>query len=151
MTLIEVMAAVLVVMVIVIGVMNFQFYCALDARKADVRVTAARLGQLLLEAWKTVEGDVLLYDPAADFGEPPLDDFSVVADPGLPGLATSFRIYRIKINGTNYFVKLSYEDATAPRTLSAAIAWSRQWSSDTLDFEPRRLVRLTKYANYPPP
>jgi len=43
------MVASLAVFVIFIGAMNFQYYCATAARKADVRATAARLGLLLLE------------------------------------------------------------------------------------------------------
>jgi hypothetical protein len=58
------MVASLAVFVVVVGAMNFQYYCAMDARKADVRATAGRLGLLLLEAWKTVEGDAD-YDPVS--------------------------------------------------------------------------------------
>ncbi len=153
-TLIEVMVASLAVFVILVGVMNFQYYCALDAHMADVRATAANLGQLLLEGWNAVEGDVLLYDPATEFDEPPLDNFVTVADPGLPGLANVFRVYRINLDGIVYFVKLSYADngivTPIRRTLNVSIAWSRDWGSTTLDFEARRLVRLTKYADYAP-
>ena len=55
-TLVEVMMGVLVLMVVLIGVLNYQYFCALDARKSDVRVKASRLGLLLLEGWKAVEG-----------------------------------------------------------------------------------------------
>ncbi len=160
-TLIEVMVATLAVFVILVGVMNFQYYCALDARIADVRATAANLGQLLLEGWNAVQGEAVLYDPATQFGPPPLNDLSLIGDPGIPGLTPGnvFKTYRIGINGVKYFVKLSYQDEADAnpgtqrrlRTLNVAIAWSRDFGSETLTFGPTRLVRLTKQTSYIPP
>jgi hypothetical protein len=146
------MTASLVVVVVIIGAMNFQYYCAMAARQADVRATANRLGLLLLESWKTKIGDVLIYDPQADFNLLALDEFTPIADPGIPGLGNPFKFYRIEVNRTKFFVKLSYaDDIVAPsrlRTLNIAIAWSRNYGSDTLDFESRRLLTLTNYANF---
>jgi hypothetical protein len=108
---------------------------------------------LLLESWKSVEGNTD-YDVVSRFDELPLDDFD---DPGtlpdipaLPNLLQG-RSYRIHIDGVNYFVKLSYDDTTAPWTLNAAVAWNRSYDAETLDFSSRRLVTLTKYANFPIP
>lgn len=151
-TLVEVMVAAAAVLVIVVGAMNFQYYCALDARKADVRATASRLGLLLLEGWNT-QGGIETYNPIADFGQPPLNDFGLGGNPGIPGLANMLgdECYRIKVNGAYYFVKLSYQDiADDLRMLNASVAWSRNFGSDTLDFHSRRLVSLTKYAYYTP-
>jgi hypothetical protein len=157
-TLIEVMVASLAVFVILVGVMNFQYYCALDARMADVRATAARLGQVLLEGWNAVQGEAVLYDPAMQFGSAPLNDLTPIGDPGIPRLINVFKTYMIGINGVKYFVTLSYEDQDiAPatprrlRTLNVAIAWSRDFGSDTLTYGPTRLVRLTKQTSYIPP
>jgi len=157
-TLIEVMVASLAVFVILVGVMNFQFYCALDARKADVQVTASRLGLALLESWRAAGGRVLpFYNPALEFDEPPLTNFVTVADPGLPGLATTFQVYRIAVDGVMYFTKLSYADVDINpgtprrlRTLNVSVAWSRDWGATTLNFDPRRLVRVTNYTDYSP-
>jgi type II secretory pathway pseudopilin PulG len=152
-TLVEVMVAVLVLMVILIGVLSYLYFTAMDARRTDVRVTASRLGLLLLEGWKTVEG-ADTYDVVSDFAQPPLTDFS---NPGslddVPGLANLLqgRSFRVDVDGTKYFVKLSYDDAAAPRTLNAAIAWNRDYGAETLDFHSRRLISLTKYANFPIP
>jgi hypothetical protein len=153
------MAATLVVMVILIGVMNFQYYCALAAHKADVRACATRLGLLLLEGWKTQLGDVLTYDPRADFSfifSPAEFSAAISPIPGNPpilGGGTAFRYYTIMVDGVRYFVKLSYEDddPAAPRrlrTLNVAVAWSRDFGSATLEYDRRREVRLTKYANW---
>ena len=152
-TLVEVMVAALVLMVIFIGVLSYLYFCAMHARMADVQVKAGRLGLLLLEGWKTVEGNTD-YDVVSNFHELPLDDFDNPGTlPDIPALANLLqgRSYRIDIDGVNYFVKLSYNDATAPRTLNAAIAWNREYDAETLDYSPRRLVSLTKYANFPIP
>lgn len=152
-TLIEVMVAALVLMIIFIGVLSYLYFCAMNARRADVQVRAGRLGLLLLEGWKTVEGNAN-YDVVSNFDELPLGDFDnpgTLPDiPALPNLLQG-RSYRINIDGVNYFVKLSYDDTSAPRTLNAAVAWNRSYDAETLDFNSSRLVSLTKYANFPIP
>lgn len=157
-TLIEVMIAALAIAVVVVGAMQFQYFCALGAHKADVRVKAIRLGLLLLDGWKAVEGNHILYNPIVEFGEPPLDNFIGTADPGIPGLPDLLgnQCYRIQVDGVYYFVKLSYQDmdfGDPPgilRKLNVAVAWSRPYNSVTLEFDSRRLVRATKYATYVP-
>ena len=59
-TLIEVMVAVGVIAFAVVGGMGLRYYSSLDARKADVYVSASRVGWMLLEQWRAHEG-------AADF------------------------------------------------------------------------------------
>ena len=148
-TLVEVMTAALVLMVIFIGVLSYLYFCAINARRADVQTKAGRLGVLLLEGWKTAEGR-LDYDVVSQFNRLPLDDFDnpgALPDvPALPNLLQG-RCYRIDIDGVNYFVKLSYDDAVALRMLNAAVAWNRDYDAETLDFSSDRLVSLTKYAD----
>ena len=52
-TLIEIMVAVLIIAVAVISAASFRYYCVLDAKKADVQVTAGRLAWALLESWRS--------------------------------------------------------------------------------------------------
>ena len=155
--LIEVMVAALAIAVVVIGAMQFQYFCALDAHKSDVRAKAIRLGLLLLDAWKAEEGDPL-HNPILEFGVPPLDNFISITDPGIPGLPELLgnQCYRVQVDGVYYFVKLSSEDIdfgdppSILRKLNVAVAWSRPYNSDTLEYHSRRLVRATKYATYFP-
>jgi prepilin-type N-terminal cleavage/methylation domain-containing protein len=67
-TLIEVMLAVTVLVVGILGAMMFRYYSALDARKADVQVGAGRVALLILEGWKGAAGAVVPtgYNPAED-------------------------------------------------------------------------------------
>lgn len=55
-TLIEVMVAITVVVVGILGAAMFRYVSALDARKADVQVGAGRVGLLILEGWKGAAG-----------------------------------------------------------------------------------------------
>ena len=153
-TLIEVMVTLLVALVIAIGVMSYIYATAFNAHLADVRATAARLGLLLLEGWKTQAGDILLYDPQVDFDINTLIPFNefvsvspVPADP--PGLANVFKYYRIKIDYIQYFVKMSYQNsANGQQELNVAVAWDRSSGNNTLDYAPSRLISQTKFATY---
>jgi hypothetical protein len=148
-------------LVVVVGIMAYQVACALNARKADVRATACRVGLLLLDDWKSEVGDVILYDPQAElFDVPtpaiPFDQFTRIdpppADP--PGSASTFRYYMAAINGCHYFVKLSYYDEPNPtrpdplRLLNVRVGWSRgDFQAGTLG-SPYESVSFSKYAYY---
>ena len=64
-TLIEVMIAMVIIMIIGIGVASYMYACAWNAKRADVRITAKRVGQLLLETWK-ITGHNIFNDDQAD-------------------------------------------------------------------------------------
>lgn len=50
-SLIEVMVAILILSIAVIGTSGYRYYTALDARKADMQATAARVALMLCESW----------------------------------------------------------------------------------------------------
>ncbi|MBA7623387.1 hypothetical protein ES703_30782 [subsurface metagenome] len=50
--LIEAMVAISIIAIVAIGAGAYRYYSTLDARKADVQVTAARFGWALLQGWK---------------------------------------------------------------------------------------------------
>lgn len=150
-TLIEVMIAVLVAVVIVIGALSYMYACALNARAADVRITATRVGQLLLETWKvtgTIVGgvwDVTAFNPTTAFGPELANNFqSTAADLG--GTGVELGDYRIRIDGVHYFVTLLY-NSSRPQMLSARVAWNRNLTSTTLESD-FRYVDLTSHAIY---
>lgn len=69
-TLIEVMIAILILSITALATSGFRYYAAMDARKADVQITAARLASLILSGWKGCGGysgyskyDLLGVDP----------------------------------------------------------------------------------------
>jgi len=155
-TLIEVMISMLVIMIIVIGAISYMYSCMWNAKRADVRITATRVGQLLLETWKItgsidVEGNwswnVNDFDPTdPDFNITLPDSFeSITADLG--GVGTPLGDYGIQLDGVGYFVTLLFDDNNLPPMLSARIAWNKNYSSTTLESD-YMYVDVTSYAIY---
>jgi len=56
-TLVEVMVSVAIIVIVALGTLSFQYQSVKHSRSAEAQVTAARLGQLLLEDWKSTFGD----------------------------------------------------------------------------------------------
>ena len=61
-TLVEVMIAVCITVVIALGTLCYQYYGVKHSRASQAQITATRIGQLLLEDWKSTGGDPY-YDP----------------------------------------------------------------------------------------
>ncbi len=61
-TLIEVMIAATIVIIVSLGTLSFQYHGVKHSRIAKAHVTATRIGQLILEDWKSTGADPL-YDP----------------------------------------------------------------------------------------
>ena len=55
-TLVEVMAATVILITSSIGALSYQYYSARDAQKARSQIIATRVAQLLLEDWKSTGG-----------------------------------------------------------------------------------------------
>ena len=155
-TFIEVMISMLVVMVIGIGVVSYMYACIWNAKRADVRITATRLGQMLLDSWKTngpvVDGiwDVDAFDPSnADFDSFLPNSIGTTTE-GINGIGSELRgtRYEITIDGAHYFITLSYrQDFPNFYLLNACVAWSRNLRSVSLESDPHR-VWLTSYSIY---
>ena len=56
-TIVEVMVAVAIVAIVAFGTLSFQYYSVRESRSAEAQIAATRLGQLLLEDWKSTGGD----------------------------------------------------------------------------------------------
>lgn len=150
-TLIEVMVALAVFLVAIVGALSFQYYCAVDTREADVRAGGNRLALLLLEGWRgsggRVEGDS---SPPFD----PIDEFITLLPitstaTGLAGLSSDeLGRYKIDANRANYYATLSYIiDPIGPRTLGVTVAWSRNYRSETLNELVHYVALTTHVAN----
>ena len=63
-TIVEVMVAMAIVIIVALGTLSFQYNNVRQSRTSEAQITAARLGQLLLEDWKSTGGDPD-YDPNA--------------------------------------------------------------------------------------
>jgi len=164
-SLIEIMVTTLILAVVVIGTSGYRYYASLDARRADVQITAVGVASLLLNSWKA-QGGCLGYpvnDPNDPQGVNPVYKQVVEIAPGLnaytnaPGLlvpegfagvgSSNNGSFRIVINGVNYFTTLSYKDqAGEPRLLNVQVAWVNDFG--TWDWSKSyQTVALTTYAN----
>jgi len=153
-TLIEVMVALALVIVAVLGAMSFRFFCALDARKADVHVNASRLGLLLLEGWRGAGGETT-FDPA--ILEDTAGDLDITPGQGVDPLAgmTQLGKYQVKLRKTEgfdvyYYVTLSYkDDFPIPnlRTLNAIVFWPKQYPDGGYGAGEGRSISMSTYAN----
>ena len=56
-TIVEAMVSLAIVIIVALGTLSFQYYSVRDSRSSEAQVTATRLGQLLLEDWKSTFGD----------------------------------------------------------------------------------------------
>jgi type II secretory pathway pseudopilin PulG len=155
-TLIEVMVSMLVIMIIVIGAVSYMYASMWNARRAEIRITATRLGQLLLDAWKisgpVINGvwDVEAFDPTNDDFDSILPDNIGITSDGVAGIGNELRgtRYEVTIDGAHYFITLSYrQDLPNFYLLNACVAWSRDFASSTLESAPHN-VWLTSYSIY---
>lgn len=62
-TLVEAMVAMVLLAIVVLGALGYQYYAALHARIARAQIVATRTAQLLLEDWKSTGGSTE-YDPS---------------------------------------------------------------------------------------
>jgi len=150
-SLIEVMVAILILSIAVIGTSGYRYYTALDARKADMQATAARVALMLCESWRGVKGDEN-YDPASHFGSElqitTIDDSDVtyVAPSGF----TVLGYYQILLNNFPCHMTMSWQDvASGLRALNIIVTWPQQTfynqsyvSSDDIS---EKSFRLTTY------
>ncbi len=140
-TMIEIVVAMVIIIVAIIGSMGYRYYSILDARKARVKITAARVGSMFLESWKGTGGRSEpedAFDPQSfDFGSKLIVSGSTGKAIGIPGGFISFGGYAVSTDGSNYYAVLSYSDdvGTNLRTLNVALAWPQKYPSGTFSSE----------------
>jgi len=144
-TLVEIMISIVIILVAIVGAMSFRYYTAMDAREADVKVTAARIGGMLLDGWKAKGGDTT-YDPDAEFSSN-LDISTCVTGPAVPTGYTELDTYLIVSNRANLYATLSYEGSTttAPGILNVKIAWLHNYTTGTVGVTDKS-VQLTAFV-----
>ena len=109
-SLVDVMGAIVVLAVTVIGTADYRYYAVLDERKATIQLTAARIGVLLCESWRGVKGSST-YDPTTYSGS----DLTITTGTG-PNEPEGFTLlgkYTIELNGGNHYTTLSWKDVQA--------------------------------------
>jgi len=123
-TLIEVMVSIVILLVAVTGTFGYRYYAALDARRAAMRRTSARIGLLLCESWRGVKGDST-YDPITYLGS----DLAITTStgPAEPNGFTPLGSYTVVSNDATYYATMSWKDvSTGLRALNVVVAWAQR-------------------------
>ncbi len=158
-TLIEVMAAIVILVIAVLGASGYRYYSTLDARRADFQNAAARIALLLCENWRGRGYDCTTYDPAAHLTSE--DPNLTVADSGGvgPDYAEGFTglgRYKITMDGVDYWAALSWKGDAATeglRALNVVVAWAQRQTGSDDNTAPvaaaggDRTFRLTTYVS----
>ncbi len=139
MTLVEVMIAVAVIIIAALGTLSFEYLTVTHIRFARAQLTASRLGQLLLEDWKSTGG-------SDDYNPEDLQmGFSL--PPEMPA-----GNYMTMIDNIPLYFNMSRDDiATDPvagtmlRKISIAVRWNRDYGVEQVDDDDPGVV-LTTYV-----
>lgn len=131
--------------------------CAWNARRAEVRITATRIGQVLLETWKLTGSydadmhwswNVTNFDPTNAYFNLTLPDNFSSDGFDLGGIGPGeLGDFNIELDGVTYFVTLLY-DNNMPNMLSARVAWNKDLHSSAFDSDNYHYVDVTSYAIY---
>jgi hypothetical protein len=124
MSLVDTMAASLILLVIVIGTLNYRYYAVLDIQKAHRHLDAVELTTFMNNAWKGVDGTET-FDPAVTF----VDEMNITIGKGdsieTPGGYTLLNKYDVVSDGGTYNLIMSYKDIDAHlRELNSMVSWS---------------------------
>jgi len=138
-TLIEVMLAIVIVSMIVLGASGYRYYALLDVRKAEMRNNAATIALLFCENWRG-RG----FNAAATF-EP---YFSLGSELWFEEADTDAKTYTININGVRYYAAMSWlELGEELRALNVAVRWAqRQRLEDGGPPAPDKSFYLTTFV-----
>jgi type II secretory pathway pseudopilin PulG len=141
-TLVEAMIAISVTVVVALGTLCYQYYGVKHSRVTEAQITATRIGQLLLEDWKSTGGDPA-YDPAAlGLG---------FVTPVFPETGTC----KLTLDNQTFYIQLTPSDAPAPNYDSVAgvrlsqirvtVKWRRDFTSGAVTASDPEIV-LTTYV-----
>ncbi len=112
-SLIDAMAAMLLLSVVAVGAMGYQYYAAIHAKIARAQIVATRTAQLLLEDWKSTGGSPN-YDPSElKLGfKGPLQVPAHWSEgiPGGLGQPLNSCVYSIEVDDLPMFVMLNWLD-----------------------------------------
>lgn len=145
----EVMAAIVILTVAVLGTSAYRFHATVDVRKADLKTTGARIGCLLCETWRG-SADPNAFDPVSHMGT----DMTIISmtsydGPGTPTGNRELGVYGITVNDEDFRANLSWMDVSdGLRALSVIIVWDwdQQYQSTSSQIPPSKSFRLTTYV-----
>lgn len=143
----EVMAAILVLTIAVLGTSAYRYHATMDVRKADDKTTSARTANLLCETWRGTN-DPNAFDPVSQFGsELTISSLTSNGGPLVPTGWTRLGTYQIIINDVDYRALLAWRDISPGlRALSVTIVW--EWNQQGMSLSKPALSKTFKIATY---
>ncbi len=144
-SLIEVMLAAAIVSIAVIGGISYRYYSSLDARRANIHATTARVALMLCESWGGTNGS-LAYDPVAHLDS---DLLTITADDGqaAPAGFTTLSSHKLIVSDITCYATLSFRDVdTNLRALNVRVAWQRRDQSDKELSDMDSVFELNNYV-----
>jgi len=142
-TIVEVMVSVAIIIIVALGTLSFQYYSVKNSRSSEAQVTAARLGQLLLEDWKSTGGDPLYDATSLGLG------FAA----SIPPVTGS---YNITLDNQTFYIQMAQQlapvssgsnpDPVAGITLqelSVTVSWRRDYGNGTVSSSDPTLTFTT--------
>ena len=154
-TLVEIMAAMLVISIAVLGAMVYRYNSMQHAREGRARLVAGRVALLILENWKGIAGDEE-FSPITDIGTTIPDDNLILSSgqsgflpSGFSGVSPSSDPphYRIVTDDVNYYALLGYKDfLNKPlRELNVRVVWRHDYGVGAIT-EQDKNVSLSSYV-----
>lgn len=143
----EVMAAILVLTIAVLGTSAYRYHAAMDVRKADDKTTSARTACLLCETWHGTT-DPNTFDPVSHFGsELTISSLASNEGPLVPTGWTRLGTYQIIIDDVDYRALLVWRDISPGlRALSVTIVWD--WNQQGMSLSNPALSKTFKITTY---
>jgi len=139
MTLVEVMLAVAVIVVAALGTLCYEYLCVDHVRMARAQLAATRVGQLLLEDWKST-GGADNYNP-----EDLRMGFEMPAEVPQGQFVTTIDDVPLHINMAMRDIAVDEDAGVTLREINVIVRWKSDFSSDTPgDGDPS--VNLTTYV-----
>ena len=132
-TLVEVMLAAAVIIVAALGTLCYEYLCVDHVRYARAQMTATRIGQLLIEDWKSTGGDVDYNPEDLNMG------FTLLSQDN----------FRTTIDGLPLYISKSQSEVTPGDVnlihLNVEVQWRHDFSADAVtDDDPK--VSLDTYV-----
>ena len=128
-TIVEVMLAMGIVIIVALGTLSFQYQGVKHSRAAEAQIAAARIGQLLLEDWKSSGGDATYDANTLNLGFTPVSTWNYT-------ITLDYQTFHIQLAETLAPVTSgSNPDTVAGVTLqqlSVTVSWRMDFGTGTV-------------------
>lgn len=143
-SLVETMNAIVILSITLIGISGYRYCSTLDTRKADAYIASARIGYLLSESWRGMQG-YEAYDPVAQLGAGLT--ITASAGPDAPGGYTVLGSYEIVLNDIDFYATLSWKDLSSSlRALNVVLVWAQRIHEQNDIDDTDKTFELTTYV-----